>query len=74
MGCLTRETRRAVPSIGRTALLLLIDGDLPQQWYSLTVPIQYEGVVGCHHGIVALANSLQAAAKMHCHDSLMACS
>lgn len=57
---LTTETSRAVPSVGRTALLLLVDGNLPQQWHSLTVPVQDEGMVGCYHRVVTLPNSLQA--------------
>ena len=51
-----------IPSIGRSALLLLVDGNLPQQRDCLTVPVQDESMVGCHHWVVSLPDGLQAPA------------
>ena len=50
-----------LPSIGRPRLLLLVDGNLPQQGHSLTVPVQYERVVGGHNRVVSLSDGLRAA-------------
>lgn len=72
MGRLQRKAYEAVPSIGRPPLLLLVDGNLPQQRHRLTVPVQDEGMVGRHHRVVTLPDSLQAGVHMPCHNSLLA--
>ena len=51
---------RRLPSICRSCLLLLVDGNLAQQGHSLAVPVENEGVVGGHHRVVSFPDGLHA--------------